>query len=93
MDSANNLPYVALGLTSEVGEVADKIKKWIRDNNADTAKLDKEAIANELGDVLWYTALMAHLLGISLDDVAKRNIDKLAGRYKRSAIKDSGDNR
>lgn len=93
LPSGNNLPYVALGLTNEAGEVAGKIKKWIRDNNGDMQKLDKAAITDELGDTLWYIALMAHLLDINLADVAQANIDKLSGRLERGRLTGSGDTR
>lgn len=93
LPSANNIPYVALGLTNEAGEVAGKIKKWIRDNDGDMQKLDKPAIADELGDALWYIALMAHLLGINLADVAQANIDKLSSRLERGHLTGSGDKR
>ncbi len=91
LPSANNIPYVALGLTNEAGEVAGKIKKWIRDNDGDMQKLDKSAIVDELGDTLWYVALMAHLLGTDLAHVAHGNIDKLSSRLERGKLTGSGD--
>jgi NTP pyrophosphatase (non-canonical NTP hydrolase) len=73
--------------------VASIIKKWIRDNNSDIQKLDKVAISKELGDALWYIAVMADQLGFSLDQIAKGNTDKLSDRRKRGMLSGSGDNR
>ena len=81
--------YLLLGLSSEVGEVADKFKKHLRDGKP----LDNEAVKKELGDVLWYLARLSDELGISLEDVAKTNLDKLRSRLERNKIKGSGDNR
>jgi len=71
------LLYTALGLTGESGEVAEMIKKTFFHHHP----LDREALAKELGDVLWYLAVMADALGKSLDDIARQNIDKLRQRY------------
>ena len=93
LPGADDLMYRSLGLASEAGEVAGKIKKWIRDHGSDVEKLDKAGIADELGDVMWYTATLADFLGFSLDDVAKMNVDKLAKRKKENKLTGSGDNR
>ena len=86
--------YPALGLCGEAGEVAEKIKKTIRGDTALTP-LDKitGSIADELGDVLWYLAILADDLGVELEDVAKWNVDKLQRRMKSNKIKGDGDNR
>ena len=87
-------PWVyALGLTGEAGELADKIKKAYRDDNGVFNQEKRDAIAKELGDVLWYVTRLGATLGFSLEEIAQRNIEKLADRAKRSVINGSGDNR
>lgn len=85
--------YPTLGLTGEAGEVADKVKKVIRDNNDDFSAERRHQIALELGDVLWYAASLAHDLGYTLDEVAQMNVDKLASRMDRNKIHGEGDER
>lgn len=87
--------YPAIGLGNEAGEVLGKIKKWLRgdDGEGEMSKERKEALRDELGDVLWYIATLAHDLGFELDDVAKVNVEKLRSRKERGTIKGDGDKR
>ncbi len=85
--------YPTLGLTGEAGEVADKVKKVIRDNSATFDEERKRQIALELGDVMWYAASLANDLGYSLEEVCQMNLDKLASRMQRDKIHGSGDER
>lgn len=85
------LPYTILGLTNEAGEVAGKYKKYLRDNTPEMEL--NEALADELGDVLWYAAELATNLGISLSRIMERNVIKLKDRQARSVIGGSGDKR
>lgn len=85
--------YPALGLISEAGEVAGKIKKVLRDNGGVFTPEKREAIADEVGDVLWYIASLCTDLGIGMETVAQRNLDKLNSRMARGVIQGSGDNR
>jgi NTP pyrophosphatase (non-canonical NTP hydrolase) len=87
------IEYLTLGLCSEAGEVAGKLKKVIRDDNSDISTEKRFEIASELGDVLWYISQLALELNIPLDVIAHENIAKLADRKARGAIKGSGDNR
>ena len=86
--------YPALGLCGEAGEVAEKIKKSIRDglHNWPDEQF-KEELTKELGDVLWYISALASDLDISLNEIAESNLQKLASRKKRNKIGGSGDNR
>jgi NTP pyrophosphatase (non-canonical NTP hydrolase) len=76
-DARELLTYTALGLTGESGEVAELIKKAFYHGH----ELDRDALSKEMGDVLWYLAVMADGLGLSLDDIAAENIEKLRVRY------------
>ena len=82
------LEYLALGLTSEAGEVAGKVKKLIRDG-----KGDKKAIASEIGDVLWYCAMLANELDANLGKIMEDNLYKLNDRKTRGTLQGSGDSR
>lgn len=81
--------YPALGLSGEVGELNNKIKKRIRDR----VELNSEDMKSELGDVLWYASALASDLGLDLGDIAAHNVKKLLGRKRAGTIKGSGDNR
>ena len=85
--------YPTLGLTGEAGEVADKVKKVIRDSQKEFAPEIKAELMKEIGDVLWYCAALSHDLGYTLDEVAQTNVDKLRSRMNRNKITGSGDNR
>lgn len=87
------LAYTTLGLCSEAGEVADKLKKLIRDGDGDATPEFYESVAKELGDVLWYIANIAHEIGFDLNTVAEMNYTKLKSRYDRNTISGSGDER
>lgn len=86
------LDYCTLGLVGEAGEIANKVKKVIRDNKPvdDAFKNDMKA---EIGDVLWYVARLSDELGIKLEDIAEYNMEKLLSRLQRGTIGGSGDNR
>ena len=80
--------YPALGLAAEAGEVANKVKKIIRDG-----ELDHGSIVAELGDCLWYLAALCRDLNVDMADVAAENLQKLQGRMERGTLAGSGDNR
>ncbi len=81
--------YPALGLCGEAGEIAEKVKKWLRGDR----ELDKEGLLKELGDPLWYITSLADDLGFTLQDVVDANIEKLSSRKDRGVLKGSGDDR
>ena len=78
--------YPALGLAGEAGEVSNKVKKILRDK-----AFDRDAIAAEVGDVLWYIAALCRDLGVDMGDLAQANLDKLADRQKRGTLQGNGD--
>jgi NTP pyrophosphatase (non-canonical NTP hydrolase) len=90
----NAVYYPSLGLAGETGEVCEAVKKQIRDNNAKFMNPSFLAdMRRELGDVLWYISNLASDLHLSLEGIAKDNIEKLADRQKRNKLHGSGDNR
>jgi NTP pyrophosphatase (non-canonical NTP hydrolase) len=84
----HSILYPALGLAGEAGEVSNKVKKMLRDGN-----FDKQGIAAEIGDVLWYLAALSRDLNIDLHDLAMQNLEKLYGRKARGKLSGSGDKR
>ena len=93
-DKEHALVYLTLGLAGEAAEVANKIKKPLRQHGVVELSDDsKKELAKELGDVLWYLSLLAGELGYSLDEVAQMNINKLMSRQERGVIEGDGDNR
>ena len=87
------IEYLALGLASEAGEVAGKVKKIIRDRDGHIGPDERIALALEIGDVLWYCARLADELKMDFDFVGEANINKLIDRQQRGQIGGSGDNR
>jgi len=90
--SVLGLSYASLGL-GEAGEVQGKVKKIIRDAGGILTDDTKKEISKELGDILWYVAAICSELGISMNDVAEQNIEKLFSRKERGVITGNGDNR
>ena len=84
--------YASLGLASEAGEVAGKIKKYVRGDYTDIQEI-RDKIIDELGDVLWYVAALAIELDTSIDEIKDRNTKKLLSRLENNTIKGEGDNR
>lgn len=88
------LEYITLGLTGEAGEIANKVKKLIRDGaDEETLEQKKIEIGYELGDVLWYCAMLAREVDMDLGNIMENNIIKLLSRKERGKLGGSGDNR
>jgi NTP pyrophosphatase (non-canonical NTP hydrolase) len=90
---SNKLIYPTLGLAGEAGEIANKVKKILRDNAGELAEDVRQNLISELGDVLWYIAALATDLGVELSEVADKNVEKLHSRKNRGVIGGSGDDR
>ena len=86
--ATHKVVYPTLGLCGEAGEVAEKVKKQVRDG-----VFNRHEVAKELGDVLWYLTNICNDIGYNLDEIAYLNIEKLSSRKERGVIKGSGDNR
>ena len=85
--------YPALGLEGEVGEVAENIKKIIRDDGGYISEIRHNNLIKEIGDVLWYISELCTATGIDLDYVASSNIEKLKDRQQRGVLQGSGNER
>jgi NTP pyrophosphatase (non-canonical NTP hydrolase) len=92
LPQCKTLVYMALGLSNEAGEVAGKVKKVLRGDAHLTQKVS-DAIADELGDTLWYLAGAAQMLGTDLESIMRRNIDKIAQRKTKGTLQGNGDKR
>lgn len=88
-----DLFYPVLGLVGEAGEVAEKIKKVFRDKNGVVDEARRMELIKELGDVLWYLANLSTDLGLSLGEIAQKNLEKLFSRKARGTIHGEGDDR
>ena len=88
-----NFVYPTLGLSGEAGEVAEKIKKVIRDKGGVIDDATREEIKKELGDVLWYLSQIASELNLTFEEVAQFNLEKLQSRMERNVLHGDGDNR
>jgi NTP pyrophosphatase (non-canonical NTP hydrolase) len=91
--AGEDLTYPALGLCGEAGEVAEKVKKTLRDDGGVLTAERREALSRELGDVLWYLSQVATEAGLDLEEIAAENLDKLFSRQERGVLRGSGDNR
>jgi NTP pyrophosphatase (non-canonical NTP hydrolase) len=83
----------AMGVAGEAGEVVEKWKKIVAYKGGEISVDDLAELAKELGDVVWYIAVLAHSLGLSFEDVMQRNVEKLKSRKTRGVITGEGDNR
>ena len=88
-----NLLYPTLGLCGEAGEVAEKVKKMVRDDGGMLSDERRAALVKELGDVLWYVAQLATEADLDLDAIAEANLSKLLSRRDRDVLQGSGDDR
>ena len=89
----SNYIYPTLGLVGEAGEVAEKVKKVIRDKKGLFDDVSKKGLKKELGDVLWYVSNLCNEFNFSLDDIALQNLEKLKLRAANGKISGSGDDR
>lgn len=88
-----NYTYPTIGLMGEAGEVANKVKKLIRDDESVITEEKRSDISHEIGDMMWYIAQLSTELNLKLSDVVKENLEKLAKRKEENKLHGSGDNR
>jgi NTP pyrophosphatase (non-canonical NTP hydrolase) len=91
--AGEDMTYPALGLCGEAGEVAEKVKKTLRDDGGVLTPERREALSRELGDVLWYLSQLATEAGLELETIAAENLEKLFSRQERGVLQGSGDER
>lgn len=89
----HQLMYLALGVCGESGEIAEKIKKIIRNDEGVVSDEKRESIRSEIGDVLWYLSQLSRVLHIPFEDAAQDNIRKIMDRKARGVVKSTGDTR
>ena len=82
-----------MGIAGEAGEVVEKWKKIVAYQGGDINPEDLGELSKELGDVVWYIAVLANSLGLSMSEILQQNLNKLADRASRKVIKGNGDNR
>lgn len=92
-DISAQLMAQLLGLVGESGEVAEKVKKILRDKDGKLSDEDRQELLKELGDILWYVNAVSQLLGSDLETVAQKNLEKVLSRKARGVTKGKGDNR
>lgn len=82
-----------MGIAGEAGEVVEKWKKIVAYKGGEISNEDLQLLKKELGDVVWYIAVLAESLGLRLEEVMQLNVEKLKDRKKRDVIKGEGDSR
>jgi len=92
-DLGKNPYYPTLGLVGEAGEIANKVKKIMRDKDGKIDEETRDDIKKELGDVLWYVSAVATEFGLDMSEIAYKNYEKLKKRMEEGKIKGNGDNR
>ena len=92
-NKGSNIEYPTLGLNGEAGEVAEKVKKMLRDDHGKLTEKRRQEVIKELGDCMWYISALCDEVCTTMNFVAKTNIEKLSNRQKTNNLQGSGDNR